>query len=44
MTHYLAAIGIAFFNKKYRIDRLTVCALFHDVSEIFTGDIPTPVK
>ncbi len=25
-------------------DRAAVCALFHDVTEIFTGDMPTPVK
>ena len=28
----------------FRSDRIATKALFHDLPEIFTGDIPTPVK
>ena len=26
------------------VNRLAVAAMYHDVSEIFTGDMPTPIK
>lgn len=44
LTHYLAAIGNEFYHKNYCIEKLTVCALFHDIPEVITGDIPTPIK
>ena len=44
LTHFLATIGNRFFGKQYDADRLAVCALFHDASEVLTGDLPTPVK
>lgn len=44
ITHYLAVIGNAFFNKHYNAENLAVCAMFHDVPEVLTGDLPTPVK
>ena len=44
IVHYLAIIGNRCFGKKYDVDKLTVCALFHDTTEVFTGDLPTPVK
>ena len=44
IAHYLAIIGNRYFGKKYDVDKLTVCALFHDTAEVFTGDLPTPVK
>lgn len=44
LAHALAMIGNKFFNKNYDCDRITVKAIYHDVPEIFTGDIPTPVK
>lgn len=43
-AHALAVIGNARFGKKYDADRIATKALFHDLPEIFTGDIPTPVK
>lgn len=43
-VHALAAIGNAHFGKQYQMDRLAAKGLFHDLPEIFTGDIPTPVK
>lgn len=44
LAHSLALIGNEKFNKNYDCDRVTVKAIYHDVPEIFTGDIPTPVK
>lgn len=43
-AHALALIGNARFGKSYDADRIAAKALYHDLPEIFTGDIPTPVK
>lgn len=43
-AHALAMIGNERFDKSYQPDRIATKALYHDVPEIFTGDIPTPVK
>lgn len=40
----LAIIGNARFGKNYNAERCAVIALYHDCSEIITGDMPTPVK
>ena len=44
VAHSLAIIGNTHFNKNYNCDSIAVKAMYHDVPEIFTGDIPTPVK
>ncbi len=44
LAHSLAIIGNKYFGKNYDCDKITVKAIYHDVPEIFTGDIPTPVK
>ncbi len=44
LAHALAVIGRDIFGKQTDPDRAAVVALFHDASEIFTGDMPTPVK
>ncbi|SHJ04821.1 5'-deoxynucleotidase [Parasporobacterium paucivorans] len=44
IAHALAVIGNTYFGKKLDSDRVAVLALFHDASEIITGDMPTPVK
>jgi 5'-deoxynucleotidase len=44
ITHFLAIVGNCCFNKNYNADKLCAYALFHDVSEVLTGDMPTPVK
>ena len=43
-AHALAVIGNTHFGQNYDADRIAAKAMFHDVPEIFTGDIPTPVK
>lgn len=44
LSHALALVGNRYFDKSYDADRIAVYALYHDMSEIFTGDLPTPVK
>ena len=44
IAHCLALIGNKRLGKSYDADRIAVCAMFHDTSEIITGDMPTPIK
>ena len=44
LVHFLAHVGNAYFGKAHDPGRLAVAALYHDASEILTGDMPTPVK
>ena len=44
IAHCLAVIRRDVFCLDTNPDRVAVKALFHDASEIFTGDLPTPVK
>lgn len=44
LAHMLCEIGNHVFNQTYNADRAVTIALFHDATEVFTGDIPTPVK
>ncbi len=43
-AHALALIGNKLFGRSYNADRTATLALFHDAPEVFTGDLPTPVK
>lgn len=44
LTHVLCTIANTEFNRQLPTDRIVSMALFHDATEVFTGDIPTPVK
>ena len=44
LVHALCLIGNERFGKHYDAERAAVLALFHDASEILTGDLPTPIK
>ena len=44
LTHALCIIGNKYFNKNYNLDRAVTLALFHDTTEVYTGDLPTPIK
>lgn len=43
-AHALAVIGREKFGKDIDPGQIAAVALFHDASEIITGDLPTPVK
>ncbi len=44
LAHALGLIAREIFKKDVSAERLAVLALYHDASEILTGDLPTPVK
>ncbi|MBQ7128821.1 MAG: 5'-deoxynucleotidase [Clostridia bacterium] len=44
IAHALCIIGNRRFGKNYDADKAAVIALYHDASEIITGDMPTPIK
>lgn len=44
IAHALAVIAKRRLNKQVDPAKVALCAMFHDVSEIITGDMPTPVK
>ena len=44
IAHALAVIGNERFHKHLDVDKTAVIGMYHDVSEILTGDMPTPVK
>ncbi|MFC5468904.1 5'-deoxynucleotidase [Cohnella suwonensis] len=44
IAHALGNIAREIFKKDINPDEAASYALFHDATEVFTGDIPTPVK
>lgn len=44
LAHGLAVIGNTYFEKHIDEERVAVLAMFHDTTEIITGDLPTPIK
>ena len=44
IAHALATIRNTYFNGQMDASRVALYGIFHDASEIFTGDMPTPVK
>ena len=43
-AHTLCLLANNKFGKNVNCEKVAVAALYHDVSEILTGDMPTPVK
>ncbi len=43
-AHALALIGNKKFNKNYDINKVVLYAQYHEVGEVITGDLPTPIK
>ena len=44
VAHALAAIKNRMFGGKVNAERIALLAMYHDASEVLTGDLPTPVK
>lgn len=44
IAHALAVIRNKHFGGNINAERVAVIALFHDASEVITGDMPTPIK
>lgn len=44
IAHSLAVIGNTYFGKNINADHVAVLGIFHDTTEIITGDLPTPIK
>jgi len=44
IAHSLGVIAREIFGRNVSPEQLATYALFHDATEVFTGDIPTPVK
>ena len=44
LSHALATIGKVRLGKNLSPEKVALRALYHDASEILTGDMPTPVK
>jgi 5'-deoxynucleotidase len=44
ITHALATIRNRFFAGNLDVNAIVVAALYHDCSEVITGDMPSPIK
>ena len=44
LAHALCVIGNKRLGKKLNAEKAVLVALYHDASEIITGDMPTPIK
>jgi 5'-deoxynucleotidase len=44
IAHSLCTIANSVFHRNIPVDRVVTLAIFHDATEVITGDIPTPVK
>ena len=44
LAHALGVIRRDVFHRSCNPDACAAAALFHDATEIFTGDMPTPIK
>ncbi len=44
IAHGLALISNEYYDGNYSPEKAATLALFHDASEVLTGDLPTPVK
>ena len=44
IAHAIAVIGTVRYDRAYSPEHILALALYHDASEVITGDLPTPVK
>ena len=43
-THALCAIENTYFGGNLNVEYAVMLALYHETSEVITGDLPTPIK
>ena len=44
IAHAIAVMGNARYNREYNAEYIMALAMYHDASEVITGDLPTPIK
>ena len=44
IAHAIAVMGNARYGRAYDAEHIMALALYHDATEVITGDLPTPVK
>ncbi len=44
VAHLLSVIGKTRFGKNLNVEKASLIAIYHDSTEIITGDMPTPIK
>ena len=44
IAHGLAVLGNTRHGRSWNVERIVLMAMYHDASEVITGDLPTPVK
>ena len=44
IAHAIALLGNASYRRDYDAEHIMALAMYHDASEVITGDLPTPVK
>ncbi len=44
LAHALAILGNRRLGRNYQAERIAMIGLYHDCTEIITGDMPTPIK
>lgn len=44
IAHALAAIGNSLYGRSCNVEHIITLAIYHDISEVITGDLATPIK
>ena len=44
IAHAIALLGNSRYERSYNAEHIAVLGMYHDASEVITGDLPTPIK
>ena len=44
IAHAIALLGNSRYEREYDAEHIAVLGMYHDASEVITGDLPTPIK
>ena len=44
IAHAIALLGNSRYERDYDAEHIAVLGMYHDASEVITGDLPTPIK